>query len=119
MGVFGNIKEIIMFSLERAWNCNMRLKFAVKRAAAEGISKETVVKFWKDSARKLGYSGSYPITKLKGKFPTRNELIQKYTVHTGMFGSYAEWCGSSVSAVLVKHGYEPLSKDEQQKYLRK
>ncbi|MGF1781121.1 hypothetical protein [Vibrio fluvialis] len=58
-----------MFDLKRAWNCNMKLKFAVRRAAAEGISKEEVVKFWRESARKLGFWGSYPIDK-----PKRNPL---------------------------------------------
>ena len=106
------------FDLKQAWNCNMSLKNAVKRAAAEDISKEQVVKFWRDSAHKLGYWGSYPNPKLgRSPAPSRNELIAKYTVHTGMFGNYASWCGTTVSAVLRKAGYEPLTDKEKQRYL--
>lgn len=66
----------------------MRLKHAVRRAAADGISKETVVKFWRDSARKLGYWGSYPN-------PKRNPLTKRdepewYRKWKGEIGAGAE-----------------------------
>lgn len=54
------VDKVKGFDMERAWNCNMRLKTAVKRAALVGISKDEVVAFWRKSARELGYWGSYP-----------------------------------------------------------
>lgn len=98
-----------MFDLERAWNCNMRLKFAVKRAAMCNIPKQVVVNFWRESARKLGYSGSYPKPLLKQNCSlSRDEIIAKYSVHTGMFGNYAQWHGLSINHFLRKAGYDPL-----------
>jgi len=106
-----------MFDLKRAWNCNMSLKTAVKRAEAEGISKSTVVKFWRDSAHKLGYWGSYPIAKTKGNgYKSRAAIIEQYSTYVGMFGTYAAWKGRSISYYLKKAGYEPLTEQEQLKY---
>ena len=76
-----------MFNLERAWNCNMRLRAAVRRAAMDGISKATVVKFWKASARKLGYWGSYKIPKV-AKNPYYADQPE---VHT----EYTDWKGTT------------------------
>lgn len=76
-----------MFDLERAWNCNMRLKSAVRRAAMDGISKATVVKFWRDSAHKLGYSGSYTIPKVV-KNPYYDSAPTTRT-------SYTDWKGTT------------------------
>ena len=81
-----------MFDLKRAWNCNMRLKAAVRRAAKEGISKETVVKFWRDSARKLGYWGSYPISKVK------NNPLTKSTKAT----AYTDWKGETGAGLMLR-----------------
>lgn len=83
------MNPLMKFDLERAWNCNMSLKFAVKRAALANIGKDTVVKFWRDSARKLGYWGSYPIPKVQGR-------------GTPSSGYYAEWLGITGQGALLK-----------------
>lgn len=78
------------FDLKRAWNCNMRLKFAVKRAALSGISKQTVVAFWKQSARTLGYWGSYPIPKVKSNPVANDEQPDWYRQWKGEIGAGAK-----------------------------
>lgn len=77
-----------MFDLERAWNCNMRLKAAVCRAAIDGIDKTTVVKFWRDSAHKLGYWGSYTIPKAPRNpyYDSIPEVRTEYTDWKGTTG---------------------------------
>ncbi len=47
--------------LRRAWNCNMRLKKAVKFCGERNISKDQVVKFYKSTCKAVGYSGSIAI----------------------------------------------------------
>lgn len=79
-----------MFDLKRAWNCNMKLKTAVRRAEADGISKETVVKFWRESARKLGYWGSYSIPKFKANSLFENEEPEWYKNWKGEAGAGLE-----------------------------
>ena len=78
-----------MFDLKRAWNCNMRLRHAVKRAAMDNVPKATVVKFWRDSAKKLGYWGSYGIPKVKGR-------------GTPMTESYSDWLGLTGHGALLR-----------------
>lgn len=53
-----------MLTLETAWSTNMRLKNVVRYMEGR-YTKQEVVQFWRDSAKKLGYSGSYPVLKLK------------------------------------------------------
>lgn len=64
------------------------------------------------------HHGSYTIPRKKHRKPkpSRDELIAKYAVNTGMFGSYAEWRGMSVSYYLKKAGYGPLTEAEQKRY---
>ena len=44
--------------LKRAWNCNMRLSYAVRYLEKKGISKTEVVQFFKATCKAVGYSGS-------------------------------------------------------------
>ena len=105
--------------LARLWNANMSLSRAYKWIQHKNlpITKAELISFWRSSYRSLGSHGSHtiPTKKYKSPKPSRNELISTYSVHTGMFGSYAEWLGRSVSGILKEHGYEPLSEAERKR----
>lgn len=99
--------------LRQQWNSGSKLKTAVRRLSTHGISKQEVVDFFRSTAHKIGYSGSLPVPQIKGRKPTRDEVIREYSaVVGGFFGpnsTYADWKGTSVNTELVKHGYEPLA----------
>ena len=106
--------------LMRLWNCNMSLSRAFKWVTHKNlpITKAQCISFWRASYRQLGSHGSHTIPRKKywKPKPSRNELIAEYTVHTGMFGNYAQWCGNSVSYYLKEAGYAPLTEAEQKRY---
>ena len=109
-----------MVELQRLWNANMSLSRAYKWVQHKNLpyTKEHCIKFWRESYKTLGSHGSHTIVKKKhwSMPPDRGEIIMKYSVSTGMFGNYAEWCGRSISYYLRKAGYEPLSEAEQKHY---
>lgn len=93
--------------LTQAWNTNMRLKYAVKWAEHHQIGKAQVVAFYRETCRKIGYSGSIKMPVAKKRRATRAEIIREFSFYIGgIFGpTYADWCGSSVNAELRKAGY--------------
>ena len=96
---------------EQAWNTGMKLKHAVTWLAEYGMDKKDVLQFWNKCNKAYGFNGSIP-HKRKSSYspkPSRRELINKYSVSTGMFGNYAQWLGLSVSHFLIQNGYEPLT----------
>ena len=99
--------------LKNMWNNNWGLSQAYKFVLHKKLSftKEQCVAFYKASYKLNGRYGSYTLVKKKyySLKPSRNELISKYTVYTGMFGNYAQWLGLSVSHFLIQNGYEPLT----------
>jgi hypothetical protein len=114
---------IMAFDLTREYNSGSRLKSIVKRAAHYGVSKGTVVKFFKEAARKYGYSGMIPVYKDEARKPSRRDLILSYacivSTHAGKpiyGGTYAAWKGTTVNAVLIKNGYDPLSDNDRATY---
>jgi hypothetical protein len=51
------------------WNCNSRLKHAVKYCALKGISKDKVVAAYKHFSKTYGYSGNVPVKKEPARRP--------------------------------------------------
>lgn len=106
--------------LARLWNSNMSLSRAYKWIQHKNLptTKAELISFWRSSYRSLGPHGSHtiPTKKYKSPKPSRDELISTYSVHTGMFGSYASWLGRSVSGILKEHGYKTLTESEQKFY---
>lgn len=107
-------------ALESMWNSNWSLSQTYKYVSFKKlpITKSMCVDFYKASYKLHGSCGSYSEAKKKSWSyrPSRSGLISNYSAHTGMFGSYAQWLGLSVSYFLKKHGYEPLTKQEQINY---
>ena len=98
--------------LRQQWNSGSKLRDAVRRLALKGIPKQEVVKFFRNTARDIGYSASLPVPPIQGRRPTRDEVISEYSgVVGGFFGpntTYAAWKGTTVNAELAKYGYEPM-----------
>ena len=92
------------------WNSGMSLKRAVRNLAQQDIPKQTVVDFWRKTSREIGYSASIKMPVKRGRRQTREDIISEYSGYIGgIFGpTYADWCGTSVNAELVKAGYEKI-----------
>ena len=101
-----------------AWNTGMKLKRAVPYLAQWGMTKKDVLIFWDQAHARYGFSNDIPKAKTYPykPAPSRRELISQYSSNTGMFGTYAEWLGLSVSYFLREAGYAPLSEAEIKQY---
>ncbi len=95
--------------LRHSWNTSYRLKEAVKRLGRKGISKDTVVNFWKKTSREIGYSNDIKVPIKPRRPQSRDDIIKEYSSYIGgIFGpTYADWCATSVNSELIKAGYEP------------
>ena len=66
----------------------MKLRHAIKYLCKKhGCTVETVVGFYKNTARQVGYSGSLAIPKTKGNPSPRSELSDSYLRWRGDIGA--------------------------------